>query len=50
MLPTKEKKYVQIQDFQDLKEACDKYKLPIPHMELVIDVMTGYKALPLVDG
>lgn len=44
------RKNAQKQDFQDLKEACDKCEFPVPHMELLIDVMAGYKTLPFIDG
>lgn len=37
-------------DFRNLNKACPKDDFLVPHMELLIDVTTGYKALSFMDG
>ena len=37
-------------DFRDLNNACLKYDIPLPIMELMIDATTGHEALSFMDG
>lgn len=37
-------------DFRDLKKACPKYNFPLPNIDMIVDMTTGYQMYSLMDG
>lgn len=37
-------------DFRDLNKACPKDEFPLPHIDILVDAMSGHQMFPFMDG
>ena len=50
LIPKKDGKVQMCMDFRDLNKACPKDDFPLPHIDVLVDNITGSALMSFIDG